>query len=49
MHGKLRLALAYLPTHALFLTPVLARLSASSAGGKRVGAKLTGWYQSPGE
>lgn len=49
MHGELRLVLAYLPAPTPILTPSLARLRASRAGGKRVGARLAGWHQSPGE
>lgn len=48
-HGELRLVLAYLPGLTLFFTPSLARLRASRAGGKRVGARLAGWRRSPGE
>ncbi len=49
MHGELWLVLAYLPAPALFFTPSLARLKASRARERRVGGRLTGWHQSPGE
>lgn len=49
LHGELRLVLADLSTPTSVCTPSLARLRASRAEEKRVGARLTGWHQSPGE
>lgn len=49
MHGEFRLVSTISASPTLHFTLSLARLRASGSGRKRVGVRLSGSHQSPGE